>query len=109
MKHKTIIVSLFIGVTTLFVREVHSQPPNETSTHKGNRIDSLEVFALNEAQVQKARDEFRMAYVQVNRKQSKEKTKEAKHLESDANKAAREFRHAVRAKKSVNKNCASSQ
>ena|SRR5688572_21845667 len=96
MQLKTISVSLFIGATTFFITEVHSQPPNETSTHKANRIDSLEVVHLNEMQVQRARDEFKVAYALVNRKQPKAKKKEAKHVESEASAAARESRKEIR-------------
>jgi len=107
MKHTTSIVSLFIGISILFAGKVYSQPPGETNTHKENRIDSLEVVNLNESQIQIARLEFKTARAQVNRKEANPKSKEIKQEERVANKAAREFRRAVRLKKSDDKSLSS--
>jgi len=107
MKHPTSIISLFIGISILFAGNVYSQPPDETNTHKENRIDSLEVVNLDETQIQIARLEFKTARAQVNRKEVNPKSKEIKQEERVANKDAREFRRTARLKKSNNKSVSS--
>lgn len=99
MKYKTIIVTLSVSAVFLFADEVYSQMLNETNKRERNSLDSLKVVNLNEAQVQKARDEFGMAYTKLNRKQPKAKTKEAQRIQGDSNNTEKESKHAVRAEK----------
>jgi len=98
MKNTLSTISLFIGITILFSNKVYSQPPGEANTYKGNSIDSLKVLDMNDSQIQIARFEFKAAHDQVNKKESKSKTKEIKQSEREAKKAAKEFRRGVRLK-----------
>jgi hypothetical protein len=102
MKYKTIIITMSLGITSLFVSRAFAQDSQMNQAQRNQR-DSVDAATLKEIQVQNTKDENRMADAKLDKKQTKAKAKDAQRIENDANDAARQSKYEVRAERRAQK------
>jgi hypothetical protein len=103
MRYKIIIFTLTLGAALLFAGNAQGQERSEMSQGERNRMDSLEAISKKEVQIEKSKDEERMAEAKSDRRKTRAKAKDAQRVERDANTAARESRSAVRSERKAQK------
>jgi hypothetical protein len=101
MKYKTIILTL--AVASIFASQAFAQSDDDMTQAQRARKDSIEAATRQEAQLQNRKDENRMADAKLDRKQTKEKAKEAQRVENEANDAAQQSKNALKAERKAQK------
>jgi hypothetical protein len=99
MNYKTIVITMTIAAASLCTANVNAQDQTQMTRSEHHDQDSLEMASAKEAQVEKTKDDNRMADAKLDRKQTRVKAKNAQRIENDANDAARESKYAVRAER----------
>jgi hypothetical protein len=100
MKLKTIFLTLTMGALSLFTSDLYAQ---ESSTVSGSTDSAQAMYRNDQAALEKANDEEKMADIKDARRETKAKAKEARRVEREASAAARESKNALRAERRAQK------
>jgi hypothetical protein len=101
MKYKATIVTLTMSAISFLAINVHAQ--EQVSASEQHRQDSVQMASAKDAQIEKTKDEARMANVKLDRKQTKAKAKNAQRIENEATDAAQQSKYAVRSERKAQK------
>jgi hypothetical protein len=92
---------LTMGTIIFLAINAHAQ--EQVSASEQHHQDSIQMASAKDAQVEKTRDDNRMADAKLDRKQTKAKAKNAQRIENDATDAALQSKYAVKSERRAQK------
>jgi hypothetical protein len=103
MKASNIFSIIILGSMVILPIFSNAQDRSTMSKAEIAKKDSVESATLKAGELQKTNDENRMTEAKLDRRQTREKSKDAKRVEQEASSAARESRIAVRTERRAQK------